>query len=291
MTTTRPSCRRTGTGSTPPPAGGLTRSGRRRWPAGCPGPRPPRPGRCWRRDCWTGSGRCWTPPPRWDSSPPRSPPPAKRRHLMAGSVYQRCSCRDPQTRRPLGASCPRLRSKGHALGWFYRYSAPPVPGDNRRRRPEAGPFPTKREAEEELSATLARIGGGAAVTDRGLLTRDFLANWLTGMRLKLKPLTYASYEEAVRLYFSPGVGHLRLVDLRDHHLQDLVGAMLAINRPEGAGGRPAEPEMLRRLLAARADDARRVLPEGERRRKKSAKPLSPARVERLFAVLSSAITS
>jgi integrase len=209
---------------------------------------------------------------------------------VKGSVYQRCSCRDPQTRRPLGAKCPRLRSKGHAFGWFYRYSAPTAPGE-KRRRPEIGPYRTKALAEEELAATLARIGGGAAVTDRGLLVRDFLKNWLAGMKLVLKPKTYASYEEAVRLYFAPGVGHLRLVSLRDHHLQDLVTAMLLVNRPLEGGEEQAVLEVLRRLLAVRADDVRRVLPAGEQRHKKSTTPLSPARVERLFAVLSSAITS
>lgn len=209
---------------------------------------------------------------------------------MKGSVYQRCSCRDPQTRRPLGAKCPRLRSKGHALGWFFRYSAPTAPGE-KRRRPEIGPFKTKAIAEEELASTLARIGGGAAATDRSLLVRDYLANWLKGKKLELKPESYASYEEAVRLYFAPGVGHLRIISLRDHHLQDLVAAMLLVNQPLEGDEDRAVLEILRRLLAVRADDVRRVLPEGGQRHKKSTKPLSAARIERLFAVLSSAITS
>ena len=189
---------------------------------------------------------------------------------MRGSVYQRCSCRDAKTRKPLGKQCPRLRSKGHALGWFFRYSAPRAPGE-KRRRPEVGPFPTKERAEEELSAELARIGGGAAATDRSLLVRDYLTTWLAARKLRLKPTTYESYEEAVRLYFAPGVGHLRLVELRDRHLQDLVTAMTQLNRPLRDGEKPSE--LLRRLVAVRADDERRVLAEGEKRRKKSTKPL------------------
>ena len=205
---------------------------------------------------------------------------------MRGSVYQRCSCRDAKTSKPLGKKCPRLRSKGHALGWFFRYSAPRVPGENRR-RPEVGPFPTKERAEEELAAELARIGGGAAATDRSLLVRDYLTTWLAARKLRLKPRTYQSYEEAVRLYFAPGVGHLRLVELRDRHLQDLVTAMTQLNRPLRDGEKPSE--LLRRLVAVRADDERRVLAEGEKRRKKSAKPLSPARMEREFAVIRAAL--
>ena len=47
--------------------------------------------------------------------------------------------------------------------------------------------------------------------------------------------------------------------------------------------------MLRRLMAARADDERRELPEGEERMKKSTKPLLPARIEREFAVIRAAL--
>jgi integrase len=205
---------------------------------------------------------------------------------MKGSVYQRCFCRDLQTRRPLGRKCPLLKKKGHAAGWFFRYDAPRA-SDEKRRQPEVGPFPTKKAAEEDLAATLARIGGGAQVTDRGLKVGGYLDQWLTGRKLRLKPRTYESYDEAVRLYFKPGIGHLRLVDLRDHHLQDLVTAMMQINRPLPDEEKPSE--LLRRLIAARADDVRRDLPEGEQRRKKSTKPLSPARIEREFAVIRAAL--
>jgi integrase len=205
---------------------------------------------------------------------------------VKGSVYQRCFCRDPKTRRPLGKNCPDLKKKGHAAGWFFRYDAPRLPGQPRR-QPELGPFATKKLAEDELTAELARIGGGAPAADRGLLVSVYLANWLEAQKLRLKPRSFESYDEAVRLYFAPGVGHLRLVDLRDHHLQDVVSAMMQINRPLQDGEKPSET--LRRLVAVRADDARRELPEGEKRHKKSTKPLSPARVERMFAVIRAAL--
>jgi integrase len=192
------------------------------------------------------------------------------------------------TKRPLGTKCPKLRDKGHALGWFYRYDAPRLPGE-KRRRPEVGPFPTKKAAEEAQADELARLGRGGQASDRSELTGAYLENWLAAKSLRLKPSTYESYEEAVRLYFKPAVGHLRLVDLREHHLQDLVGAMMQLNRPFPAAKKPSE--LLRRLVAARADDERRHLPEGEKRRKKSAKPLSPARIEREFAVIRAALNN
>lgn len=107
-------------------------------------------------------------------------------------------------RRPLGQKCPDLKKRGHG-GWYFRYDAPALPGQMRR-RPEFGPFETKKHAEEELTAELARVGGGAPVTDRNLLVRDYLDTWLAGKKLRLKPDTYTSYVtsyvEACELYFS-----------------------------------------------------------------------------------------
>ena len=206
---------------------------------------------------------------------------------MRGSVYQRCFCRDPKTRRALGRKCPKLRSKGHAAGWFFRYDAPRGP-DGKRRRPEVGPFPTHKAAEEELAATLARLGGGAQVPDRSLTAGAHLDSWIAA-KINLKPRTWATNREIIDLYWKPALGHLRLVDLRDHHIAEGIREMMRINRPLPEGERPSE--MLRRMLDARADDERRHLAPGEPRRKKSAKPLSPARIARAFAVLRAAMNA
>jgi hypothetical protein len=204
---------------------------------------------------------------------------------MRGSVYPRCFCRDPETGKPVGRKCPRLKTKGHAAGWYFRYDAPRGPG-GKRRQPEVGPFTTKAPAEEELSATLGRIAGGGQVQDRSLLVGAYLTAYAAG-KLDVKASTRASIHEAVQLYWLPGLGHLRLVDLRDHHISEVVRAMMAINQPPGTA--ECEPEVLRRLIEARADDVRRELGPGEKRHKKSTKPLSPARIARMFAVLRAAL--
>jgi hypothetical protein len=143
---------------------------------------------------------------------------------VRGSVYQRCFCRDPETRRALGRKCPKLKTKGHAAGWFFRYDAPRGP-DDKRRRPELGPFPTQKAAEEELAATLARLGGGAQVPDRSLLTGAYLDVYIKG-KLNLKPRTLATNTEIISLYWKPALGYLRLVDLRGHHVAEAVREMI-----------------------------------------------------------------
>ena len=69
----------------------------------------------------------------------------------------------------------------------------------------------------------------------------------------------------------------------------MVTAMGQINRPPSDGEKPSE--LLQRLLEVRADDERRQLAPGEKRHKKSTRPLSSARVKRIMAVLDSALNS
>ena len=79
--------------------------------------------------------------------------------------------------------------------------------------------------------------------DRSLLTGAYLDAYIAG-KLNLKPSTLATNEEIIGLYWKPALGHLRLVDVRDHHVAEAVREMMKINRPLPDGERPSE--MLRR---------------------------------------------
>jgi hypothetical protein len=204
---------------------------------------------------------------------------------VTAAPYQRCSCRDPGTGRQLGRRCPKLGAKGHGLGWFYRYEAPPRPGGGRR-QPEVEPFATRKAAEEDQVATLARLAGGGQVQDRSLKTGKFLRDHADA-KIDLKTSSQAAIREAMLLYWIPAIGHHRLVDLRDHHISEAIREMLKINRPDAQGEKPSET--LQRLIAARADDVRRDLAPGEKRHKKSSKPLSASRIQRIYAVLHAAL--
>ena len=203
---------------------------------------------------------------------------------MKGTVYRQCWCRDPETGKKLHSKCPDLRKKGHG-SWYYRYDAPVAEGE-RRRQPVAGPFPTRKEAEEHLAATLARIGGGGTAADRTLKVGPYLDDYLAS-KINLKARSRATDAEAFRLYWKPALGHMRMTDVRRRHVEEVIREMLRINRPDA--GKPSE--MMRRMMLVRADDERRELAEGEERRKKSAKPLSAARVARMFAPFRAAMNS
>lgn len=186
--------------------------------------------------------------------------------------FRKCSCRDPETGQLVGPSCLKLGQKGHG-SWHVRYEAPRS-GDGPRRRPYLGPFTTKRAAEEPRDEAIGLIRQGAHVEDRRLTFGDYLARRLRWWE--------SEAEIRPRTLDSAGLGHVKLGDLREHHFRELYAAMRLINRDDDVPA--ASAEMLRRLLEARARVPR--VPE----RLASSRPLSDARIRRLHAVASSALS-
>ncbi len=146
----------------------------------------------------------------------------------------------------------------------------PAP-DGKRRRPAVGPFRTQGDAEANLSETLNRVNRAPTVdVDRSLTFGNYLDDWLASKR-GLKATTRAAAREHIALYFKPGLGHLRLADLRDRDFEQLYEAMRQLGSPTSK-----RSELLRRLLAARARDPR---------------PLSAQRIARIHATARSALNT
>jgi integrase len=127
---------------------------------------------------------------------------------------------------------------------------------------------------------LGQMAAGTQAADRKLTVDAYLVIWLEDQRATLKPRTWEGYSETIRLYFQPGIGHIKLADLRDHHIRACYAAMRKINRPEAESD---SGEMLRRLLAARA-----IIPHALDRLW-GVRPLSEAGIRRQHAVLSAAL--
>ncbi len=196
--------------------------------------------------------------------------------------YRACACRDPETGRQHGTRCPDLKKKSHGK-WYVRYEAPAGP-DGRRRRRRIGPYDTEKEAKNSLVEALGRESATGYSDDRSLKVGAYLDRWHADRVSEaengdggLKPKTLASEAEAIDLYLKPGIGHIRMGDLRNQHVRDLYAAMRKINRP-GEGERRSE--LMRALLEARASK------DGERI---SSRPLSESRIRRVNAVLSAAL--
>ncbi|MGC5009793.1 tyrosine-type recombinase/integrase [Streptosporangium sp. DT93] len=124
-----------------------------------------------------------------------------------------------------------------------------------------------------------------APVDRNIKFGQWLDLWLRGKKA-LAESTRESYRETIDLYGKPGLGHMRLADVREQHLERLYEAIGQINNlPEGE----VPGELLRRLLAARAPSTKRELAKGEKRGRAQQRPLSAARIQRIHRVLSSAL--
>ncbi|HYS41746.1 MAG TPA: site-specific integrase, partial [Pseudonocardiaceae bacterium] len=73
--------------------------------------------------------------------------------MTEGSVYKRCYCKDPDTGRRLGGTCPKLRraagtwSPNHGT-WAYQLELP-TPAGQRRRQLRAAGFDSRDDAIDE----------------------------------------------------------------------------------------------------------------------------------------------
>ena len=191
---------------------------------------------------------------------------------MKGSTFKRCGCRD-ENGRQYGSRCPKLGRKGHGA-WWGRYDAPRA-ADGRRRQEKLGPYDTKAEADAALAEAVQAISRGTYLRpEKDLTVGRYLDEWLAG-KTTLRASTRHGYAQHLNLYLRPGLGHLRLSDLRDVDLEALYAAMRQIGRP--VDGRPSP--LLRRLLEARTDT-----PAARR-------PLSDATIRRVHATAMSALST
>jgi integrase len=192
---------------------------------------------------------------------------------VKGEPFKKCGCKDAN-RRNLNQHCPRLSERNHGA-WYYRYSEPAGP-DGVRRQPLIGPFPTKTAAATDRIERLNRAAKGLpSYTDRRIRIGDDFDRWCEAKR-KISPRTRQANTEIGELYIKPGIGHLRLADLRAQHLEDLYTAIRRIGRP--AAEDDAISEILRRLLAARDD------------RIQSHRRISGARLRRIHDVVRAYLT-
>jgi integrase len=104
--------------------------------------------------------------------------------------------------------------RGHAYKrgstWTVMYDEQPADDGKRRQRSKGG-FATKREAEQWLTDTLAKMATGSYASPSKVALGDFLQHeWLPTVTSTVRPLTAATYESAVRVHIKPRIGSMRL---------------------------------------------------------------------------------
>ncbi|MFF4532615.1 tyrosine recombinase XerC [Streptomyces sp. NPDC001407] len=181
---------------------------------------------------------------------------------MKGSTHRRCYCRDPQTGKPLGKSCPKLSSRKHG-SYSIRQELPPHEDGSRRSFSRAG-YESLKAAQADLDhvrallgladaddaeglaqiaklletvadekaplpdvdATRRRLSHGLDLTSR-LTVGEWLDTWLSGKKGRQSAISRD--ESNIRVHLKPRIGHLRLDRLRVTHLSEMFEAIAEAN--------------------------------------------------------------
>src|SRR4051812_29536517 len=147
-----------------------------------------------------------------------------RRNQMRGSVYR------------------KKRPDGTYSRWYAVIDLPK--GSDGRRRQRTSSHDTKKDAQAWLAQRVLELRAGEAY-DSKLTVVQYLEEWLAGKQ-GLRPSTRQAYETHVRLLLEPALGHLKLLDLRSHHIEATYQALLAANRDRE---RPVGPTTMLRIHA------------------------------------------
>jgi integrase len=177
-----------------------------------------------------------------------------------GSIFKVCRCRNPETGKPFGTGCPRLRRANDSWNpdhgvWAYQYELPPT-AEGRRRQLRFTGYPTRAAVQDEvdqvrrlldLASThkqrLVEMGDLLQISRRetgalpdfdtvrqrllndspltGVPTvAEYLTGWVT--EIEVDENTRNSYASQIRLHLIPHLGEIPLDKLRPHHVQTLI---------------------------------------------------------------------
>lgn len=101
---------------------------------------------------------------------------------------------------------------------------------------------TMHDARDKLRAMQQRATADVPITGIRLTLAEYLEYWLSVTESTVRPGTIRRYREYVRLHTVPVIGHVRLVDLKPMHLQQLYSERLQ------AGSSPTTVHHLHRCL-------------------------------------------
>jgi hypothetical protein len=87
-------------------------------------------------------------------------------------------------------------------------------------------FATEKQAKLERDKARIALATNTYVTVTGITVGQFLDNWIELHATQLKPTTLNKYRSYLRLYLKPGIGSIKLQELKPSHVQTLYGHLL-----------------------------------------------------------------
>ena len=85
---------------------------------------------------------------------------------------------------------------------------------------------SKREAQAWVRKTLAQVDDGLTYQNAQTTLEEFMKNWLTSIESKLRSNTYKQYRQITQQHILPGLGKIKLKDLKPEHIQNRYNEMV-----------------------------------------------------------------
>ncbi len=184
---------------------------------------------------------------------------------MKGSTFRRCACRNPETGKQYGQSCPKFRQKRHGV-WNLRQELPPKILDDKevRRTFRRGGYESAENAQSDLDKIRTILGlpakGEDGDDDRrrigdlleevaskkldippaeevkrklnggidlrsDMTVAEWLEVFLANKKKERRTTTTNGYESHIRVHLVPRLGHRRLERLNVGHVQAMFDAI------------------------------------------------------------------
>ncbi|MFI1100294.1 tyrosine-type recombinase/integrase [Streptomyces melanogenes] len=152
------------------------------------------------------------------------------------SYYKRCQCKVPAVdeagepilkaddspkMKDIGLTCAKLKDKGHGTWYFYFEGDPGK--FNARGRVRRGGFARKDDAKTAAKKLLGDADKGTDVLSKATVGQDLEA-WIKRKK-KLARTTTHGYEEHIKLYLMPHLGHVKRRDLSIRHVENMFNAI------------------------------------------------------------------
>lgn len=130
----------------------------------------------------------------------------------------------------------KVCAKGHRrFSWSFTMDVNP-PGAPRKQITRSG-FDTKAAAQRSLDELKSAIHRDEYVEPHRSSFEGFLrVTWLPAIRRSLRPSTFCSYEDQLRVHVIPALGSIPLQRLEPAHLDSFYGKLLESGRANGVGG-------------------------------------------------------
>lgn len=87
-------------------------------------------------------------------------------------------------------------------------------------------FTSEKQAKLERDKARIALATNSYVTVTGITVGQFLDNWIELHANQLKPTTLSKYRSYLRLYLKPGIGSIKIQELKPSHVQTLYGQLL-----------------------------------------------------------------